>query len=404
MQKQITIGDPYLRQEKDKTKLCSLLSTENEQYEMWFEVDREYEPYLCTERCDAFVLALLFYCLKNKVDMVSETPISKELYYKLKNEYIPVLGNHTDEFFPFTMQAPLTSEKLPNKGAVGTGVSGGVDSFFSILKHYNLPDEMKDYEITHLTFFNMGSHGDFGGEEARKLFHARGKRAEKIASELQLPVVFVDSNISEFIKVSFLPSVSIRNLSAVMALQKLFCRYYLSAGTPIFWFQLDASENDRYDLLNTYAVSNENVTVHNSGLAETRLEKIGFIADFPSTHKYLNVCVRGDENCGVCEKCIRTMNALYAMQKLDLFSETFNLDEYYKNLPKRIAVTIEQTLSETIAKPTHLEILDKMRENGIEIPAESYSIAKKARRRQKRAHLARMIRGKASAIKRKWLK
>lgn len=398
---ELIIGRPYITETEGKARLCSMITGAEAPYEMWFEVDTPYKPYLCTERADAFVLALLFYCLKHGCNLRSETAVSKQLYYKLTFEYIPTLGNHTEAFQPFQILAPVTSEKLSCAGAVGTGASGGVDSFFSILKHHNMAPEMADYELTHLTFFNTGSHGDFGGEEARKLFVERQKRAQQLADALKLPLVSVDTNLSEFIQMPFLPTASIRNLSAVLALQKLFARYYFSSGEPVFCFRLDATENDNYDLLNTYAVSTENTTVHNSGLAETRLEKIRYIAQFPITYRYLNICITGDENCGKCDKCVRTMNALYAIDQLDHYSEVFDLEDYYSHLAERLGYSIDRASDATYAQQNHKEALEALTEAGKSIPNAAVEYARILKRNREKEHIIRMVKGKLKAIKNK---
>jgi hypothetical protein len=60
-------------------------------------------------------------------------------------------------------------EIIESEHGVGTGISCGVDSFFTIKNNINL--EMEKYNITHLTFFNVGSSGSYGGEESRKFFY-----------------------------------------------------------------------------------------------------------------------------------------------------------------------------------------------------------------------------------------
>lgn len=55
----------------------------------------------------------------------------------------------------------------------------------------------------------------------------------------------------------------------------------------------------------------------------TRLEKLRILAGEPLAHRHLRVCwknVGRDLNCGVCEKCIRTMLALEACGALEKFS------------------------------------------------------------------------------------
>lgn len=378
--REISIGKPYIKKNGNKSRLCSVLTENDKTYEMWFEVDAEYEKYLCTERIDAFVLAVLMYCLKNSIDIRSDWVISRQMYYQLTNSYIETLGNHTDAFQPIHIYVPTSDEKLENAGGVGTGVSGGVDSFCSILKHYQLGAELENYSLTHLTFFNAGSHGDFGGDEARALFKKRAEVGKAIAGELELPIVIIDSNLSEFVQMPFLPTASIRNLAMVMSVQKLFSKYYFSSGEPIHWFHVDPTENDNYDLLNTYVCSNENVTIHNTGMSVTRLEKLQFISDYPITYKYLNICIQEDQNCGECDKCVRTMNALYALGKLDRYAPVFDLEKYREHLDINLGKMMDRASDATYSQQNHKEAYELMKEKGIQIPEGAYRYAKEQRK------------------------
>ena len=47
---------------------------------LWFSVKKEYADYLCEERSNAFVVALLWYAMITESDICFETPMSKKLY------------------------------------------------------------------------------------------------------------------------------------------------------------------------------------------------------------------------------------------------------------------------------------------------------------------------------------
>ena len=51
------IGEPYIAQNGDRSRLvCDIGINRRETRTVWFEVDREYEKYLCSERSDAYVI------------------------------------------------------------------------------------------------------------------------------------------------------------------------------------------------------------------------------------------------------------------------------------------------------------------------------------------------------------
>lgn len=405
MNSYLQIGEPYVTKNGQKARLCTKLEEYSDgklvrDYEMWFEVDDRFSHGLCYEKIDAFVAATLFYCMEKGLDIRSDAKISERLLYQLSSEYIPVISKNTKKYNPIDIVAPTDGSRVPSFGRVGTGVSGGVDSFYTILKHYKVAEELKDYELTDLTFFNVGSHGDNGGKIARELFYKRSIKAKKIAEELELPIILVDSNISEFICQSFLATASVRNIAAILALQKYFCKYYFSSGEPVSFFNLDERENDNYDILNTVHFSTENVEIYNTGLSQTRIDKLEFISKYPVARKNLNICIAGEDNCGECDKCVRTMNALYALDALYLYDEVFDLKKYKDNLSERWSVTLERMSNDTYSQQNHLEAYNLMVEKGKAIPKDAFKYLNK-RKTQK---FFKKVKNKLKAIFRKQTK
>jgi hypothetical protein len=64
--------------------------------------------------------------------------------------------------------------------------------------------------------------------------------------------------------------------------------------------------------------SSAHFQVEHHGVFMARFAKIALLADWPQGLRYLRVCQKDfmPENCGECEKCIRTMTALEALGKL----------------------------------------------------------------------------------------
>ena len=84
--------------------------------------------------------------------------------------------------------------RITNEKAVGTGLSGGVDSFYALYRH--LDRDEKNFNLTHLVFCNAGTNGDFGGDSARKLFLERKQLLEEVALSNHLKFICVDTNVS----------------------------------------------------------------------------------------------------------------------------------------------------------------------------------------------------------------
>ena len=193
----LTIMKPFISQIGDKSRLNCDILIEGEKRTLWIEVDKEYEKYLCTERCDAYVIGLLGWCLREGHDIKCEIPITDELHYNLTRILIPGLTKYSSGMYAVKIIAPL--DRPLNEGyAVGAACSCGIDSFYSIFSHISSP--YKNMNLTHLCFHNVGAYNSFkkyGIEEGRK---ERLAKAREVAAELNLPLVIVNSNLNNTFK------------------------------------------------------------------------------------------------------------------------------------------------------------------------------------------------------------
>lgn len=294
------------------------------------------------EVADAFVLPMLLVALRNQEDIVVEAPISEKLYYNIKNNIlytlsIPLKVNHkldvrceslaTPDFHPF---------------AVGCGCSLGVDSFSAMVRHMS-DDCPESFRITHLTNFNVGAYGnDF--EKTQKDYHDALKDVKEYAKEKQMPLVLLESNFGLFFNgVNFNWCGPIRTMSAVLAMQNLFTRYYYASGSTNKDFQYTKTMCEFASLL-IPMFSTEKTEFIVADQDKNRIEKTISIVNDPYAQKYLDVCWkrvwannrgRSDllevpfRNCTRCGKCIRTILTIDAIGALDNFKDIFDL-EYFK--------------------------------------------------------------------------
>ena len=360
----LTINQSYIKD----NRLCAEILAEKP-YEMWFEVEEEYKKYLCNEKEDAFLIAVLPYAIKHELNIVVEGCISSKLYYQLDKCLIPLLCKKFGKK-KIQISSKLDNSTLVHENAVGTGVSCGVDSFYTMLKNTNL--EEKEFNITHLTFFNAGASGRFGGEEARNLYNVRKEKARKFAEDNNCKFVCVDTNMNEFLMMSHIATHTFRSLACVLAIQKLFSKYYYaSAGDDFDDTKISTESTAYYDILNVQCLSNENVQFYSDGVGVSRLEKIKEIVKYPVTYDWLNVCIDEDRNCGYCPKCKRTQLEVDSIGKISKYEKVFSLNYFYKNRNKFLADMLIQKQKNFYFK----EIYNEYKNNNIKIPISVYFVA-----------------------------
>lgn len=360
--KSLVIGRPYITNIGRVFRLQSEILSDSFKKTYYFEVEENYGKYLCFERSDAFVVGLLYFSMVHGFNIICEAPLSERLYYQLTNTYIPNMSRQDPELFKeITITAQLDSKPIMNIGGVGASVSGGVDSFYTILRNYN--KKTKEYNITHLLLtdcFNI-YHEE---AETRKRFEDMCVSAKKISDELGLDFISIYTNENIFWYPHFVDLYCMRYCSLPYALQKLFAVYNYSTSYQYkdFTFKAENRDASHYDFFTVHLISNENITFYSSGGEASRADKAEYIANNKVVQKYLQVCnLHHTVNCCVCDKCIRTQLDLYACKKIQKFDAVFDLNEFEKNK--------NRSLQNVIVRGSDFdkEILLKLRKNNISI-------------------------------------
>jgi hypothetical protein len=214
-----------------------------------------------------------------------------------------------------------------------TGFSGGIDSFCVLADHL-LGSPPPSYKITHLLFNNVGSHGD-DASHASRVFHDRYRHIERAAAELGIPIVRVDSNITDLLRMDFQVTVSTRNISAILQLQKLCKRFVFASGYRYQDCYTGEVDNQAYsDPVAIPLLSTETFDCISAGCEYSRVQKTIRVADLELAHRYLNVCASDNgkgTNCSTCFKCRRTLVTLDILGKLDQFAGVFDLRHYRRH-------------------------------------------------------------------------
>lgn len=309
---------------------------------LWFAVPKEYKSYLCADRADAFVVAMLWYAMITGSDIKSDTTMSEKMVFHITRYLIPALCNVKNGYRRIKIIGPTTNKAYQNIGGVGTGMSCGVDSFYT-LHEYTKEDTPAKYRLTHLSYFNMGAIFHPNRSEKKEynlkefyettdaMSEEKRENARQVAKQVGMPLVYVKSNLdSDYYRGAYGHTGVYRNCAMVLSLQGLFSVYYNSSGGWPGFFDLTLTEGSQhYEALLCQCLSTESLSFILSDYA-TRVEKTITISDNKLAQQYLDVCFCFN-SCGKCSKCIRTLVTLDIIGKVDRFCEIFNVDFFKKH-------------------------------------------------------------------------
>lgn len=363
----LQIGIPFVRQNGNRTQLVAEITEPNKPtYELWYETSAEYGKYFVSERIDAFLVALLPHAMQNRIDIISDSTVSEKLELQISKFLMPVLAKYSDIYNEITVSVKNKSDiNINSEKCYATGFSRGVDSFDTIKDAL----ECGEQSLTHLTFFNVGSHrstGNYTKEQSIQLYNDRLNTARETSKIFNLPLIDVNSNLGDHITLPYVKIHHFCSFSAVLALQKLFKNYYYSSGYSVDNFSIKKCDKGSafYEPLLSSLLSTESTAFYITGLNKTRLDKIKSISEFEPSYNNLNVCYYEDKNCGKCEKCVRTQLELMSINKLDLYKNSFDIDWFEKTKNKYSMIYMLKHQNQS----NYSEILDQMKLSGIKLP------------------------------------
>ena len=341
----IKIGKPIIEELGGAFYLSSIISSDKDNIceKIWYRTTAEWSKYLTDETADAFLLPMLLVALRTQEDIIVEAPVSEKLYYNIKNNILYTLSIPLN--VNYKLDVSCESLVIPDfhPFAVGCGCSLGVDSFSAMIRHM-ADDCPKSFRITHFTNFNVGAYGN-NLEKSVKFYQEALQDVKKYAQENEMPLVLLESNFGVFFEgENFNWCGPVRTMSAVLALQKLFKRYYYASGSTNKDFKYTDTFCE-FASLTIPMFSTENTELFVADQDKTRIEKTASIVGNEGAQRYLDVCWkrikanRGDtrfmqypfKNCTRCSKCERTVLTLDILGCLDKFKEVFDVEYFYKN-------------------------------------------------------------------------
>lgn len=338
----IEIKHPIVSVSDSSARMSAEVLIAGGRHELWIEVAREFEKFLCPERGDAFVLAFIQYALQRGENITSEAPLTDRLYDGLVHGFLPAFNKVNG--LSLSVIAPVASEvdkplDANGRGFVGTGCSCGVDSLHVYAMH---PD------VDCGCVWNAHGVDVTANNQARvQLFDSLRKRAASFCDSCSKKLLVADSNFDsgcvEGLKWDGMTTFG--NLFHIYALQKFFRKYYIASDCDIndFRFKIKSVYADpaRYEYFLFPFISLNNLSIEMDGADKNRVEKIKDMKDYLPARRYLNVCHRineGHRNGSYdCAKCMRTMLELDCCGVLEEYREVFDVAYYHKHFHEYIA-------------------------------------------------------------------
>lgn len=189
------------------------------------------------------------------------------------------------------------------------------------------------------TFDFVDGHPD---EQRRAAAHRYLRRLTALSRHARLDLVLVETNLRHLTTFEALRNRlwGLMMAAAGMAVDSMVTDLWLASDGLPFHVQVD-----QMALVNQ--LSNSRLRLHIGQPSWTRLEKTRLVADWKPTWSVLRSCFwhelpeGGSVNCGRCEKCLRTMLALVALDRLPDV-ETFDADVVEPELVRSLAGSVTE--------------------------------------------------------------
>ncbi len=310
---------------------------------IWFAVENKNADMLTDDVYDAFAPFMLYLGMYYHQNVHIEGEISPRLYHNITHYLMSIFNGFSKYTKPikFTVDGFKKTKKGP-VDLVGTGISCGVDSLLTVYDNFVETDD-PDFKLNSLFAMNCGNNGPYEEEKTRRIWLERGELGQKVADELGLPMFLVDSNLHAF---TYLLKGGPNSLGFIaiyccaLALQRYVKRYLTSSGSSYedcsnySLLERDVDISCYCETYMPHLISTERFELVIDGCQYTRSEKVEKICDWDISKKYLNVCLDpkdGIRNCSACQKCVRTLLVLEALDKLDEYKDIFDLEAYQKS-------------------------------------------------------------------------
>ncbi|UUM32243.1 hypothetical protein [Vibrio japonicus] len=324
------INLPEVYSKRNRSIFASVIEISGESKELWFSVPIQYAKNIQPNRADAFLVALLPQAMLLGEDIIVDGDISESLFYNLQNYFMPLMKEIAPKLSIISVtpkNLTTTRGELINDKSLGaaTGFSGGIDSFCTISEHFE-NKTTPSYTLTKLLFNNVGA-------VPTQLFDEKYEQLSRVQRGLNKELIPIDSNMDDFIALSFQQTHVLRNAACALVLHGLYDKFLYASAYQYKHTQVTPTYNIGYiDPLSIHLFSTEEITFISSGGQHSRIDKTRLVSSFKNSYSLLNVCIAPNriDNCSICWKCGRTLLTLELIGKIHSYHEVFDLSKWEK--------------------------------------------------------------------------
>ena len=317
-----------------------------------------YKSYLF-ETYDSFLINILPMAMVKGEDIYIDGSISRKLFFNIENYLMDILYIMIPNAKKIRITAKnlldynLSDQKLKDR-IISSPLSCGVDSLFTLEKHYFLQKEKKN-KISFVINSFSGAHADLD------IYKNRLINIKQYVQKTSLSIIEVETNFASFNKINHRLSHVFRNLSVPLIFQKLIKRYlYPSTFSYLNTLLKNNMETCQFDPVILPLISTELIDLVSDGAERSRVSKTEIICKNKLSQMHLDVCTNSDYmksknkkiNCSYCSKCLRTLLALESHDCLNEFENVFNIKKY-----KKLKTSFIQQIK-TSTHPNDIEIYD----------------------------------------------
>ena len=297
---------------------------DGEKLEIWYELPQHLQSDITTSG-NPWLIFMLVHAIQKGEDINLDKPVDPALMENLKGLVMQWCAWYP-QFKKVNITAPLAKyEKNPERGKTAAFYSGGIDSWFTVLRHCPEREAAAIGNVDDLLFVHGFDIPETDLDELGKMQAMLAPAANELGREF----IVMRTNLRKHGSLWTKAWGPLTHAAALAATAMLVERRYdtVLIGSAIPYGQLFPwGSHPLTDVL----FSTSGLRIMHDGAMYTRVEKTELVGRHEVALRNLHVCYAESsaDNCGTCPKCLRTMLTLELFGTLPnngLFREPLDL-------------------------------------------------------------------------------